>query len=146
MKIFIVMTIAALSAAVGETLLSYGMRRYGDISLGEPSQVLVLVLAVVRNPYVSLGVLFLAVFFFLYLAALSWADLSYVLPLTALSYVFAALLAKFALKEDVSLLRWIGTFIIVTGIACVAADNRPRSAGVNGGAGTPNGKGMIAEQ
>ena len=97
------------------------------ISLANPSHIATLILSVVRNPYVFLGVVFLAIFFFLYLAALSWADLSYVLPLTAMSYVFAALMAKFVLKEDVSWQRWLGTVIIVIGVACVAVDNRPRS-------------------
>jgi len=47
-------------------------------------------------------VVLLAIFFFLYLASLSWADISFVMPLTAMSFIFAALLAKFVLKEDVS--------------------------------------------
>lgn len=129
MKTFIVIAIAAFSASVGESFLSYGMRRYGEIDLASPASVLELILSVVRNPYVFLGVAFLAVFFFLYLAALSWADLSFVLPLTALSYIFAALIARFVLKEDVSVLRWVGTVVIVIGIVFVALDNRPRSVG-----------------
>lgn len=128
MKTIIVIAIAALSAAIGESLLSYGMRRYGVISLTEPSQLFILVFSVFRNPYVFLGVVFLAIFFFLYLAALSWADLSFVLPLTAMSYIFGALLAKFFLKEDVTWLRWVGTFVIVVGIVFVALDNKPRPA------------------
>jgi drug/metabolite transporter (DMT)-like permease len=126
-KTFIVIAIAALSAAIGESLLSYGMRRYGVINLTESSQVLLLIFSIFRNPYIFLGVIFLAVFFFLYLAALSWADLSFVLPLTAMSYIFAAMLAKFFLKEDVTWLRWFGTAVIVVGIIFVALDNKPRS-------------------
>ncbi len=127
MKTYIVVAIAALSAAIGETLLSYGMKRSGTVMLNNPSQWLTLMLSVVRNPYIFTGVLFLGVFFFLYLAALSWADLSFVLPLTALSYIIAAFLAKYFLKEDVSWFRWIGTIIIVIGIAFVAIDGRPRA-------------------
>lgn len=127
MKTFIVIAIAALSAAIGESLLSYGMRRYGVINLTESSQVLLLIFSIFRNPYIFVGVIFLAVFFFLYLAALSWADLSFVLPLTAMSYIFAAMLAKFFLKEDVTWLRWFGTAVIVVGIIFVALDNKPRS-------------------
>lgn len=127
MKIFIVVAFAALCAAVGETLLSYGMRRYGVIELDNLSHVVTLVLSVGKNGYVFTGVVFLALFFFLYLAALSWADLSYVLPLTAMSYIFAAVLAKFALKEDVSWQRWVGTAVIVIGISFVAMENKPRS-------------------
>jgi len=76
------------------------------------------------SPYVLFGVLFLGGFFFLYLAALSWADLSFVMPLTALSYVFAAVLAKVFLKEQVSLLRWAGILVIVAGIALLASGER----------------------
>ena len=127
MKTYIVVLIASLSAAVGEALLSFGMRRYGSMDLAEPTHWLALFLAVVRNPYVFLGVVFLAIFFFLYLAALSWADLSFVLPLTAVSYLFAALLSKFFLREEVSWQRWIGTIIIMIGIALVAAGGKSRT-------------------
>lgn len=127
MKTYVVVAIAALSAATGEALLSYGMRRSGAVILTDPSQWLTLIFSVVRNPYVCTGAIFLGIFFFLYLAALSWADLSFVLPLTALSYIVAAFLAKFFLKEDVSWFRWIGTIIIVIGIVFVALDGRPRT-------------------
>ncbi len=126
-KIVVVIAIAALCAAVGESLLSYGMRRYGAINLTRISDLFILVSSVVRNPFVFLGVVFLAVFFFLYLAALSWADLSFVLPFTAMSYIFAALLAKYFLGEEVSWLRWAGTLFIVIGIVFVALDGRTLS-------------------
>ena len=128
MKTVIVISIAALSAAIGESLLSFGMKKFGPLNTSDPSHWLMLVLSVVKNPYVSLGVVFLAIFFFLYLAALSWADLSFVLPLTALSYLFAAFLAKYFLKENVTWLRWVGTIIIVLGIVLVALDNKTASA------------------
>ncbi len=127
MKTYIVVMIAALSAAIGESLLSFGRRRYGSMNLAEPSHWLVLVSSVVRNPYIFLGVVFLGVFFFLYLAALSWADLSFVLPLTAVSYLVAALLAKFFLREEVSWHRWAGTVLIVIGIVLVALGGKSRS-------------------
>ena len=127
MKTFIVILLATLSAAIGESLLSYGMKRNGQVNLALPSQWGYLILSVVRNPYVLAGVVFLAVFFFLYLAALSWADLSFVMPLTAMSYIFAALLAKFVLKEELSWFRWAGTVVITLGIILVAFDSRQRS-------------------
>jgi drug/metabolite transporter (DMT)-like permease len=126
-KTVIVVTLAALSAAVGETLLSYGMKRNGAINLADPSQWFSLILSVARNPYVTVGVVFLAIFFFLYLAALSWADLSFVLPLTAVSYIFAALLARFVLREEVSVFRWIGTVVIMIGISLIALNGGQHS-------------------
>jgi len=126
-KTFIVILLATLSAAIGESLLSYGMKRNGQINLAVPSQWGQLILSVVRNPYVLAGVVFLAFFFFLYLAALSWADLSYVMPLTAVSYIFAALLARFVLKEELSWFRWAGTLVITLGIILIVLDSRQRS-------------------
>lgn len=129
MKTILAVTLAAASAAVGESLLSLGMKKFGPLNASDPSQWFELVLSVVKNPYVFLGVVFLAIFFFLYLAALSWDDLSYVLPLTALSYLFAACLAKYFLKEDVTWLRWVGTLVIVLGIVLVALAKKPVTAG-----------------
>jgi len=127
MKTFLIVMIAAACAAVGETLLSYGMRSYGAINLSSSEHWLTLVLSVVKNPYVFAGVVFLAIFFFLYLAALSWADLSFVLPLTAVSYLFAVFLAKYFLKEDISWYRWLGTIVIVIGIVLVSLDDNKRT-------------------
>ena len=121
------MLLATLRAAIGETLLSYGMKKGGQVDICNPSQWGCLVLSVVRNPYVFAGVVFLAFFFFLYLAALSWADLSFVMPLTAMSYIFAAMLAKFVLREEVSWFRWAGTAVITAGIILITLDNRQRS-------------------
>ncbi len=128
MKTFVVLLFATLSAAVGETLLSYAMKRNGQVDLTEFSQLLNMIFSVVRNPHIFIGVVLLGIFFFLYLAALSWADLSFVLPLTALSYIFVALLAKFFLKEDVSWYRWAGTVVIIIGITLVALDRRQQTA------------------
>jgi drug/metabolite transporter (DMT)-like permease len=130
-KTFLVILLATFSAAIGESLLSFGMKRSGQVDIGSASQWGQLVLSVVRNPYVFIGVVFLALFFFLYLAALSWADLSFVMPLTAMSYIFAALLARFMLREDISWFRWAGTAIITLGIILVALDSRQRT-GENG--------------
>jgi drug/metabolite transporter (DMT)-like permease len=127
MRTFVVIAFAALSAAVGETLLSYAMKKTGQMDVANPSHWTNLISLVVRNPYIFAGVVFLAVYFFLYLIALSWADLSFVLPLTAVSYIFAAMLAKFFLGEDVSWLRWAGTIIITIGILFVALDGKPRT-------------------
>jgi len=127
-KTFAVVFLATLSAAVGETLISYAMKKNGPVDLKEFSQWIALIFSVVRNPYIFVGVILLGIFFFLYLAVLSWADLSYVLPLTALSYFFVALLAKFFLKEDVSWYRWAGTMVIIVGITLVALDRRQQTA------------------
>ncbi len=75
---------------------------------------------VVSNGWMILGVLLLLVFLAAYLTALSWADLSFVLPATAPAYLLNAGLSKIFLHEEVSATRWAGTLLIVTGTWLVA--------------------------
>jgi drug/metabolite transporter (DMT)-like permease len=60
-------------------------------------------------------------FFASYMNALSWADLTYVLPASSLGYVLLALIAKFMLHEHVSVSRWLGIALISVGVGFVAA-------------------------
>ena len=132
MKTVVVLTIAILSNSVGNILLSKGMRDYDSAS---PTVLEWLVRAcghVLTDPWMIAGVLLLIVFLCSYMAALSWADLSFVLPATAPAYILTEVLAKIYLHETVSLARWGGTFLIVIGTCLVA-----RSYIVPDEAGTP---------
>ena len=73
----------------------------------------------ILNPWVALGILFLLGFFAAYMTALSWADLTYVLPATSLGYVLLALIAKFVLHEQVTTTRWLGIGLISAGVGFV---------------------------
>src|ERR1700722_14743935 len=92
------------------------MKQIAKISLHH-SQSVIFALA---NPWVAAGILLLLAFFASYTSALSWADLTYVLPATLLGYVLLALVAKFALHEQVSPLRWAGIALITGGVGFVA--------------------------
>ena len=105
-----------LTASVGDTLLSHGMTQVGPVSVGH----LGMLLGAMRNPWVVMGILCLLGFFASYLTALSWADLTFVLPSTAFGYVVVALLGKLWLHETVSLYRWAGIVLIVCGVGFVA--------------------------
>lgn len=141
MKTIVVLFFAALSGAVAETLFSYGMRSFGAMDWSKPARWIDLLLVVPRNPFVLTGVVFASGFFFLYLTALSWADLSYAMPITALSYVFAAVFARAFLGEQLSWHRWIGSLLIVAGIALVVLEGRQRTspAGEVAGSAVPGG-------
>ncbi len=112
---YLVLAGVTLFGSVGDALLSYGMKQVGSISLAHMESVIFAVL----NPWIALGILFLLGFFAAYMTALSWADLTYVLPATSLGYVILALIAKFALHEHVSLSRWLGIVLISGGVAFV---------------------------
>ena len=105
-----------VSATLGNTLLSMGMRQIGPISPAHWWRVF----EAASNPRVLLGVLLLVGFFASYLVALSWADLTYVIPTTSLGYVLVPLVSRFYLKEHVSLARWGGIALICVGVAFVA--------------------------
>jgi len=102
-------------AATGDSFLSHGMRQVGSVSLHQLSTVILAVL----NPSVALGILFLLGFFLCYTTALSWADLTYVLPASSLGYVLLALMAKFWLHEHIASTRWLGIFLISVGVGFV---------------------------
>jgi drug/metabolite transporter (DMT)-like permease len=102
-------------AAIGDTFLARGMKQVGNISLHNLPDLVFTIL----DPWVALGILFLLAFFAAYMTALSWADLTYVLPATSLGYVLLALIAKFYLHEQVSTLRWVGIGLISAGVGFV---------------------------
>ena len=106
----------ALFGSVGDSLLSRGMKDIGAISLSH-LQSLIVALA---NWWILGGIVLLIGFFAAYMTALSWADLTYVLPATSIGYVIIALIAKFVLHEQVTTARWIGIVLITSGVGFVA--------------------------
>jgi drug/metabolite transporter (DMT)-like permease len=113
---YLILLAVMLTASVGDVLLSHGMRQIGPVSVTH----LGLLLSAMRNLWVVSGILCLLGFFASYLTALSWADLTFVLPSTAFGYVVVALLAKFWQHEPVSAYRWMGIVLIVCGVGFVA--------------------------
>ena len=79
---------------------------------------------VLLNPAFLFGTFLIAVSMFAQLAMYTWADLSYILPVTASGYVITALLGKFFLAENVSITGWIGVVVISFGVVLVA-ETRP---------------------
>jgi drug/metabolite transporter (DMT)-like permease len=104
-------------ASCGDVCLSRGMRDFGAVTASNWR----LLFTAIANPWIIGGICLLILFFCSYLSALSWADLSFVSPATALSYILMALLAKFFLRENVTSSRWLGIGLIVIGVGFVAA-------------------------
>ncbi len=82
---------------------------------------------VLFRPYVALGVLLLVFWLLSRMALLSWADLSYVVPVTSVGYALTALAGQVFLHEDVDWKRWIGIALIVAGVALVGGFSAPRT-------------------
>jgi len=114
---YLVLAGVSVFAPVGDSLLSYGMKQVGNISLGDFSTLLL----AITNPWVGLGIILLLGFFTSYMTALSWADLTYVLPASSLGYVLLAFIARFALRERVSVPRWLGIALVSSGVGFVTS-------------------------
>jgi len=113
---YCILGLVALCAPLGDTCLSRGMTNMPAISLAHP----LALIAAVFTPWIAAGIALLIGFFASYLTALSWADLTFVLPATAFGNVIVALLARFWLQEPISVERWIGIALITLGVGFVA--------------------------
>ena len=120
LRVVIAMTIAAGSAAVGQILVRRGMIEVGSLENYAPMALISYFWHALCNPYVIGGTILNAGFYFLFLAALSWTDVTVALPMTAIEYGFAAVLAVIMLKERVPPVRWAGIALVVLGVVFIA--------------------------
>jgi uncharacterized membrane protein len=115
--------IVVLSNALGNFALASGMKHRSTDSVRA-------YLAAIFSPWVMIGISLLILWLLSRMALLSWADLSYVLPVTSLGYVANALMGRLFLNEQITPGRWAGTLLIVAGTVFV-------------GIGSPHGKGDL---
>jgi uncharacterized membrane protein len=118
-KTLIVMLLAVTAGTVGDLLLAKGMKEMGDLSAKSLSGILNTAVQALTTPKLIIGTAMLAIFFFLWLAVLSWEDLSVALPMQALNYVLVAFLSQYFLGEFVSPLRWGGTVLVCVGVILI---------------------------
>ncbi len=114
---YLVLAGITIFSTLGDSLLARGMKDIGNIPLHDLSGFLLVIL----NPWVALGILCLLAFFSCYMSALSWADLTYVLPATSLGYVLVAFIGHFGFHEPISPTRWVGIMMIAVGVGFAAA-------------------------
>ncbi len=95
------MFMAVTAGTVGDILLAKGMKEMGDISAMNLRGILDAAFKALTTPKLIMGTAMLAIFFFLWLAVLSWEDLSVALPMQALNYVLVAFLSQYFLHETV---------------------------------------------
>jgi drug/metabolite transporter (DMT)-like permease len=102
--------------------MSRGMKDVGQVTL----QHWTTIFSALLNPWVAAGTVLLVCFLTTYMAALSWADLTFVLPATSVSYILVALLGQFAMPvlgspaEKIDITRWAGIVLITIGLGFVA--------------------------
>jgi drug/metabolite transporter (DMT)-like permease len=119
-KTWIFAVVVVFSNVFGNLFLKRGM----PPALATPLEYI----TVLFHPWVALGVLLLIVWLMSRMALLSWADLSYVLPVTSVGYVLVAVAGKVLLNEQITVKRWTGIGLIVAGVALVSGGSVPQTA------------------
>ena len=105
-----------LTASFGDALLSRGMVQVGPVDVHH----LPLVFHALFNLNIDIGIVLLIGFFATYMNALSWADLTFVMPATAFGNVVIALISRFLLHETLTWSRWLGILLITSAVGFVA--------------------------
>jgi uncharacterized membrane protein len=121
-KTWICGTVVVFSNVFGNFFIKRGM----PPALSTPLDYII----VLFQPWVALGVLLMVLWMLSRMALLSWADLSYVLPVTSIGYVLVALTGKLLLNEQITARRWTGIVLIMAGVALVGGRTAPRTGGV----------------
>jgi drug/metabolite transporter (DMT)-like permease len=119
-KLLLILFIGLVFESTGVILLKKGIDRIGQPNPVNPSQILRVIKAGAASPQVLLGVFFEALFFVCLLILMGKSDISFLWPLTALSFVFATFAAMWFLHERVGALRWTGVVLIMLGAALIS--------------------------
>lgn len=115
-KQYLILLAVMLTASFGDTLLKRGMSQVGTVDMHH----LGLLFHAIFNLNIVIGIILLIGFFASYMVALSWADLTFVMPATAFGNVMIALLSRFWLHENLSVSRWIGILLLTCAVGFVA--------------------------
>jgi drug/metabolite transporter (DMT)-like permease len=103
----------------GELCVTRAMKKVGEVTDFRPLALAQILLRAMRVGWMWIGVAMMALAFFALLAMLSIENVSFVVPVTALSYAVGALGGVSFLGERVSLRRWIGVLLVCLGVTLV---------------------------
>jgi len=115
------LAVVVFASTGGEIAVTHAMKKIGEVHDFSPRAILGVIGRAFRQGWMWFGFALMAVSFFALLALLSWENVSFVIPATALSYAVGALGAKFLLGERVSWMRWAGVLLVCLGVALVWA-------------------------
>jgi uncharacterized membrane protein len=118
-KTYALLVPIVLFSSTGNVLLGKGMKQIGDVRAWSLAALCVLFVKTFTNVWVWLGIGSLLLFLVSFMVVLSWADYSFVMPVSAASYAVATLMSHWALRELVTPQRWLGVVLICLGVALV---------------------------
>ncbi|MGH7954303.1 MAG: EamA family transporter [Limisphaerales bacterium] len=119
LKIIIILFIGLVFESTGIVFLKKGMENIGEVKAMNASEVFRVTKAGVTSPQIIAGIFFEALFFVCLLIMMAKSDISFIWPLTGLSFVFSTFAAMWFLHERVSGLRWAGVILVVLGAVLI---------------------------
>jgi uncharacterized membrane protein len=128
MKTYAVLALAVLAQASGNVFLSKGMKYIVSFDKIESAGLISVPLQAAGNPMIWIGVALSITFYILFATALSWSDLSLVLPIISAEVVVNVAFAEYFLGEPVSAVRWTGTFLIASGVILVLRSEKKKES------------------
>ena len=108
------------STVLADILQSIEMKRHGEVEDFRPDRLGRMLAQLARRGYLVIAVLLMAVSFFAFMKLLTFADLSFAVPVTAASFVLETIAAKLLLREDVDVRRWAGAGLVACGVMLLA--------------------------
>ena len=119
-KLLLILLVGLACESVGVVLLKKGVTQIGEVGTLNAGEIARVVKAGATSPQILGGVFFEALFFGCLVFLMSKSDISFLWPLTGLSFVFATFAATWFLHERVSGLRWAGVALIMAGAALIS--------------------------
>ena len=126
MRTALISLLVVMTGTGGEIALTHAMKRVGEVRRFSPTSILRFVGSALLQGWMWVGFGLLTLSFYGFLTMLSWYPVSFVMPVTSLSYIAGPLGAKFLLRERLSVTRWAGIMLIFLGVALAWADQAPR--------------------
>ena len=119
-RLLLILLVGLVFEATGVVFLKKGITQIGEVKVVSAAEIVRVVKAGVTSPSVLLGVFFEALFFGCLLVLMAESDISFLWPLTALSFVMTTLAALLFLGEKVSWVRWAGVVCIMVGAGLIS--------------------------
>jgi len=132
LKLLLILLIGLVFESTGVILLKKGMTQIGEVRAINVREIGRVAKAGMTSPRILLGVFFEALFFVCLLVLMSQSDISFLWPMTGLSFVFATIAAMWFLHEQVSSVRWIGVVLIMIGAALISYSEHQKAKQVPG--------------
>jgi drug/metabolite transporter (DMT)-like permease len=123
MREFVLLFVIVVAGTGGELCVTRAMKELGEVTDFRPAALLRFLRGALLVKWMWVGIAMMATAFFALLAALSFENVSFVVPVTALSYAAGAVGAVLFLRERISLQRWIGVAIVCAGVTIVLLSN-----------------------